>query len=355
MVSALMLVIGVGLLIGGAHWLVEGAAALAHRLGVSALIVGLTVVAFGTSAPELAVSVQAALDGQAGVSVGNVVGSNIFNVLCILGVCGLILPLVVSADLIRNDLPVMLAVSGLVWWLAADGSLSRPEAALLLTCLLAYLVSLYWRSRRLPAEAEALAVLSLPAQLGRIVLGLVLLVLGARFTVEGAVAIATALGVSQVIIGLTLVAAATSLPELVTSLVAARRGHADMAVGNVVGSNIFNLLAVLGLAGLVSVEPIAVAGQLLRLDIPLMTVVALVCLPVFFTGRRIDRGEAAWMLASFLAYLCCLVLEALQHPFAAHLEMAATLLLLPVGLLLIAQSIQQAQNSGHSPDQSGRS
>lgn len=355
MISFLWLCMGAALLIGGAHWLVAGAAALARRLGVSVLIIGLTVVAFGTSAPELAVSVKAALDGETGVSVGNVVGSNIFNVLCILGICGLITPLAVSAELIRKDLPIMLAASGLVWWMASDGRLSVPEAAALLSGLLAYLASLYWRSRQLPQAPEALVPLSVPAQLVRILSGLVLLVVGARLTVQGAVELATALGVSQTIIGLTLVAGATSLPELVTSLVAARRGHADMAVGNVVGSNIFNLLAVLGLAGLVSGAPLAIGEQLLRLDIPLMTAVALVCLPVFFTGRRIDRAEAAWLLGSFVAYLCCLVLEALQHPFAAPLEMAAKLLLLPVGLLLIAQSVQQSQHRDTSPPQSGRS
>ncbi|WFM72287.1 calcium/sodium antiporter [Halomonas sp. CKK8] len=308
---------GLLLLILGAEGLVRGASRLATRVGMSPLIIGLTVVAFGTSSPELAVSLKAALDDQAGIAMGNVVGSNIFNVLFILGVSGLIVPLVVAQQLIRFDIPLMVGLSLAVLLLAMDGGVSRLDGVLLVAGLGAYLVFLFRQNAKAPSMEAAPDGESAPSSLGINLLyvgvGLAMLVLGSRWLVGGAVSFAQSLGISEQVIGLTIIAAGTSLPEVVTSIIAALRGERDIAVGNVVGSNVFNLLGVLGLTGLLAPSGIAVSDALLGFDIPVMIVVALACLPICFTGGVINRWEGGVLLAYYLAYTLYLILAATDH------------------------------------------
>lgn len=320
----IFLVLGLVLLVAGADLLVRGASRLALRFGISPLVVGLTVVAFGTSAPELAVSVQAGLEGQAGLAVGNIVGSNIFNVLMVLGLAALITPLLVSQQLVRIDVPLVVAASVLLWIMAFDGIISLFDGLLLTAGIIGYTVFAIQQSRKegtaVQAEYEqefgnekSPWLARLPVQIALIIGGLALLVLGASWLVDSAVTIARALGVSEVIIGLTIVAAGTSLPELATSVVAALRGERDIAVGNVIGSCLFNLLGIIGIAALVTPGGLEVAASMIRFDIPVMVAVALACLPVFAAGHLIRRWQGALFLGYYLAYVLYLVLAATEH------------------------------------------
>ncbi len=317
----LWLVLGLALLVGGAELLVRGASQLAARVGISPLVIGLTVVAYGTSAPELAVSLQSSLTGQADISVGNVVGSNIFNVLAILGLSSAIAPLVVSRQLIRLDVPLMIGVSLLLLFFGLDGRINNSDGIVLFVGAVAYTAFLMIQSRKeSEGQEEAIDLEKIPLNLppwlfhtGLILAGLGLLVLGANWLVGSAVTIAQALGVSELVIGLTVVAAGTSLPELATSLVASLRGERDLAVGNVVGSNIFNILAVIGLSSAVAPNGIALSPAALRFDIPIMIAVAIACLPIFFTGYKIARWEGILFLGYFVAYTTYLILQSTQH------------------------------------------
>jgi cation:H+ antiporter len=323
-VTAVLLLVGLVLLVLGGEFLVRGASKLATSIGISALVVGLTVVAFGTSAPELAVSVQATWAGQTDIALGNVVGSNIFNVLLILGVSALIVPLVVAGQMIRQEVPIMVGASLLLYVLALDQHISRIEGVVFVVLLAGYTFMLIRQSRRetaaLREEYEGEVHIAtkawddhLAAQIGLIVVGLVLLVFGAKALVAGAVAIAESLGVSELVIGLTIVAGGTSLPEVAASITAAIKGQRDIAVGNVVGSNIFNIFAVLGFAAVSSPAGLTVSASLLEFDMLVMLAVAVACLPVFFTGNVIARWEGGVFLAYYVAYTTYLVLDAQGH------------------------------------------
>lgn len=319
----LFFVLGLAALVGGAELLVRGASRLSLSFGISPLVVGLTVVAFGTSAPELAVSVQSATTGRADIAMGNVVGSNIMNILFILGASALIVPLVVASQLIRQEVPIMIGVSLLLLALAADGVISGRDGLLLVALLAAYVAFLIRQSRRRNQEqnegcpAEFCAQRSWDdhwaIQVLLVAAGLGLLALGAHWLVEAAVAFARQLGMSELVIGLTIVAIGTSFPEIATSLMAAVRGERDIAVGNVVGSNIFNIAGVLGVAGLAAPAGIPVHASVLWFDLPVMIAVSLACLPVFFTGSRIARWEGALFLGLYVAYLAYLILAAQKH------------------------------------------
>jgi cation:H+ antiporter len=318
--TVLAFVAGLGLLVLGAEWLVRGASRLAAALGISPLVIGLTVVAYGTSAPEMAVSVKSAWAGQPDLALGNVVGSNVFNVLFILGASALIAPLVVSSQLIRLDVPILVGLSFLTLVLAGDGSIGRLDGALLFAGAIAYTVFQIRQSRResaaagTPQEEDPGGKRSpLAVNLAFVGAGLLLLVVGSRWLVAGAVAFAHALGVSELVVGLTVVAAGTSLPEVATSVLAALRGQRDIAVGNVVGSNIFNLLSVLGLSALVSPGGLPAPAALLRFDLPVMVAVAVACLPIFASGAVIARWEGALFLFYYVAYTAYVVLEAQRH------------------------------------------
>ncbi len=324
--NVLMFIGGLVLLVVGANTLVRGASRLAMSFGISPLVVGLTIVAFGTSAPEVAVSIGAVLDGKTDIAIGNVVGSNIFNGLFILGISALIAPLVVNIQLIRQEVPIMLGASLLLLVLALDGRISFLDGGLLFGLLVAYTVFLVLQSRRETQAARDEFAEALPpaatgawdshwaAQIGLIAAGLAALVFGSDYLVQASVNFAKAMGVSDLVIGLTIVAAGTSMPEVATSIAAAVKGERDIAVGNVVGSNTFNILGCLGLSGLVSGDlGLGMAPSLLAFDIWVMLAVALACLPVFMTGREIARWEGGVFLGYYVAYVAYLVLAAQQH------------------------------------------
>lgn len=350
------LALGLLFLTLGADWLVRGASRLATALGVRPLLVGLTVVAFGTSAPEVAVSVEAALAGTGDVALGNVVGSNIFNVLLVLGLAAVVRPLLVQKQLVRLDVPVMIGVSILPLLLALDGRLGRIEASALLAGGFLYVGVLALLARRdgegapesgegsrkgdgSPGEPGApTAPPEAPSASwwdgGRVILGLAGLVLGATLLIDSATVIARAAGVSELVIGLTLVAASTSLPEAATSIVAGLKGERDLAVGNVVGSNIFNVLFVLGAAGAVVPSGLEVPPGALTFDFPIMIAVALACLPIFFTGGRISRGEGLVFLAYYAIYLVYLFLDASMHDARDEFGAVVLFAVLPFTLLV---------------------
>ena len=343
---------GLAALVVGANALVRGASKLALSLGLSSLVVGLTVVAFGTSAPELAVSVGAAMDGRTDIAVGNVVGSNIFNVLLILGVSALIVPLLVHTQLIRQEVPIMIGVTVLLCVLILDGRLTMWEGALLFGLLLAYTVFVIRQSRRetRAAQAEFDAELQpaapgawdsrLSVQILLIVVGLALLVLGARGVVTAAVAFAQAIGISELIIGLTIVAAGTSLPEVAASITAAIKGERDIAVGNIVGSNIFNILGVLGLSALVAGSAgLVIADAVLNFDAWVMLAVAVACLPIFLTGREIARWEGGVFVAYYVAYVAFLILQAQQHAALEAYSTAMMLFVVPLTIITLVVAI----------------
>ncbi|MEA3300087.1 MAG: calcium/sodium antiporter [Pseudomonadota bacterium] len=345
--AMIFLVLGLALLIVGAELLVRGASRLALRFGISPLVIGLTVVALGTSSPELAVGVQAGLAGQSDIAVGNIVGSNIFNVLFILGLAALILPLAVSQQLVRLDVPLMIGTSLLFWIMALDGRIGRFDGLLLLAGIIAYTVFAIRQGRREgPAiEAEYAQefgaadngwLARLPVQLTLIAVGLALLVLGASWLVDGAVAIARVLGVSEVVIGLTIIAAGTSLPEVATSIVAALRGERDIAVGNVVGSNLFNLLGIGGIAALVTPGGLEVVAPLLHLDLPVMVAVAFACLPIFATGHRIARWEGALFIGYYAAYVSYLILASTGHAALSAFSGVMLGFVLPITVVTLA-------------------
>lgn len=330
-ISLLEVVVGLALLTFGANRLVFGAASLGRRLGLSAIVIGLTVLATGTSAPEVAVSVQASMSGRGEVAIGNVIGSNIFNVLVVLGLSAVAGALTVQRQLVRLDLPVMLGVAVLPLLLGIDGSLSQREGYLLLALLLAYVSVLVWSTRGDPALETSVPALSWGRTALYLGVGLASLILGASLLVGGASDIARAFGISELVIGLTLVAVGTSLPELATSLAAARQGERDMAVGNVVGSNIFNVLGVLGAGA--AVAEIPVAPGVLNFDLPVMIAVTLACVPVFWTGCRIARTEGAVLVAYYVLYLAYLLLNATSHDLEDDFRFAIISFVIPLTLL----------------------
>jgi len=340
---------GLGLLGVGAELLVRGASRLALAVGLSPLVVGLTVVAMGTSAPEVAVSVGAVLAGQSDIAIGNVVGSNIFNVLVILGLSALIVPLVVHAQVIRQEVPIMIAVSVLLVIMVLDRVIGMFEGGILVALLIAYNWFVVAQSRRATRAAAAEVDMPEPGpgsgrwtdkplvQVGMIVVGLAGLIAGSRLLVTASVAFAEALGMSELVIGLTIVAAGTSLPEVATSITAAIKGERDIAVGNVVGSNIFNILACLGLSGLVSgAGGISIAPSVMSFDIWVMLATAVACIPVFLSGREIARWEGFVFIAYYVFYVTYLILAAEQHAALATMTTAMVYFVIPLTLVTAA-------------------
>lgn len=342
---------GLAILIIGAEWLVRGAARIAGWAGISPLVIGLTVVAFGTSAPELAINVQSALAGQPDIAIGNVVGSNIANVLLILGVSAAIAPLMVQQQVVRQDVPIMIGISIATYLFALDGLLSTLEGFILFGALLFYIWFLIRQSRKETnkevekeyeteyAPHEQKSARNWAINIGLIVIGLGMLVLGADWMVGSAVAVAKWLGVDELVIGLTVVAVGTSLPELATSVTAAIKGERDIAVGNVVGSNIFNLMSVLGLSAIIVPVGIPVSQAALNFDIPVMIAVALASFPVFLTAGKIFRWEGIIFVAYYVAYTTYLVLNATGHNALPMFSNVMIWFVLPITALTLAISL----------------
>jgi len=356
LISVAKLIGGLVLLVAGGEFLVRFASRLATSFGISALVVGLTVVAMGTSAPEMVVSTVSAWQGKTDIAYGNVVGSNICNVLLILGLSATVAPLVVQRKMVRVDTPVMVAAAALAYGLALDGVVGRFDGLLLIVLLVVYMVWSVRASLATPSALEEqfekeLAPKKLLTTYGRplLVLGilasLALLVVGSDLFVDGAASIARRFGVSELVIGLTVVAAGTSMPEVVTSLVATLRGERDIAVGNVVGSNLFNTLGVLGGAASIAPEGVAVSSTALHVDTPLMLAACFACLPVFYSGWRISRGEGLMFLAYYVAYTSYLVLDAQGVAAAATLGRVVLWAALPVTGLALASASWRWRNA----------
>lgn len=308
----LITIAGLFLLLAGGEGLVRGAVGLARRMGISPFIVGLTIVGFGTSAPELVVSVDAALAGAPGIAVGNVIGSNLANMMLIIGAAALLCPLTVHPDALRRDSFVMVGATVLFVVFAYDGTLTRLIGAGLICALFVYLAFSLWSDSRQNSpsatlhreEAEEVSVVwpqQLWALIASVVLGLAALVVGSRFAVIGATAIAREAGISEEVIGLTLVAVGTSLPELATAIMAAKRGHADVCIGNVIGSNIFNLLGIAGAAALVT--PLSFNMNVIQTDLWSLFAVTGIFVAFMMTGRRILRWEGFILLILYTIYI----------------------------------------------------
>lgn len=350
-----LIIAGLVLLVIGGELLVRGASALAVVIGISPLVIGLTVVAFGTSAPELAVSVQAGMQGAGDIAIGNVVGSNIFNILFVLGACALLAPLVVSMQLVRREVPILIGVSFLLGFMALDGQIGLIDGLALTSGIVIYTAWSVISSRRetaaaqaeyakefgAPPEGPAHGARMIATNLGLLLGGLVLLVLGSSWLVEGATSLAQALGVSDVIIGLTIVAAGTSLPEVVTSVMATIKGERDIAIGNAVGSSIFNILSIVGIASLVTPGGLNVPQSIINFDLPIMIATAVACLPIFFSGMTIARWEGALLFGYYFAYTAYLVLAATAHDaLPAYSAVMASFVLPLTALTLIVIGFQ---------------
>jgi cation:H+ antiporter len=332
---------GLFLLIGGADLLVRGASKLAVQIGMSPLVIGLTVVAFGTSAPELAIGLQSGSAGEMDLLLGNVIGSNIFNVLFVLGISAIITPLLVSRKLVKLDVPFMVGISIVLYFFCVNGVISRIEGGVLFLVLCVYIGYLIYDSRSENSEKQIQLNIEYAKSaewhwfwyLLLIGVGLALLVLGARWLVESAVKFAEYLGLSSLIIGLTIVAVGTSLPEVATSIVASLKGERDMAVGNIVGSNLFNMMCIIGLTAVILPEDIPVSAGILGFDLPVMIAVMVACLPIFFTGHLIARWEGILFFVYYIIYTSYLILAAGQHDLLPLLNSAMVWFVLPLTII----------------------
>jgi cation:H+ antiporter len=329
-----------GLLLGG-EMLVRGASRLATAAGIPPLIVGLTVVAFGTSSPEIAVMAQAAFGGQPGLIIGNVVGSNIANVLLILGLSAMAAPLIVARRLIRLETPLMILVSFAMLLVALDGRVTRLEGLILFAGFLAHLLFMLREQRGAARasrnEAKIVNWIWKDWMWNALLIfgGLTLLVICSNWLVGGAIALARALGVSELILGLTIIAIGTSIPELVTSIIAGLRGERDIAVGNVIGSNIFNILAGLSLTALIAPDGVQVSQAALRFDIPVMIAAAVACLPIFYIGHKISRWEGGLFVGYYIAYTIYLILTATRHHTASQFRIVMLWFVIPLTVVTL--------------------
>ncbi|MBO6576277.1 MAG: calcium/sodium antiporter [Rhodothermales bacterium] len=318
----LLFILGLGALYLGADWLVRGASAIALRLGIRPMVIGLTIVAVGTSMPELLLNVVAVLDGQDALAIGNIVGSNIANIALILGITALLLPLTVEPEALKKEYPMMLGITLLFWFLASNGRIGRIDGIILVACLFAFMAYILIANRRssappvdLPLEEEKEGAVgdTLIARLrsstwGRVayvVFGMVMLAIGADLLVDSAVGMADILGIHPGVIGLTALAVGTSLPELAASLVSALRGESDLSVGNVLGSNMLNIMFVVGLVALI--QPMTIDPDALRLHFPIMVGFTLLLFPLAWTHQRINRYEGGLLLSGFVAYFAYLL------------------------------------------------
>lgn len=352
-IDSVLLVVGFALLIGGAELLVRGASKIALLFGISPLVVGLTVVAFGTSSPEGAVSVFSAFSDQSGIAVGNIIGSNIMNILIVIGLSTVIMPMVVSEQVIQLQVPLVIAASVAFFIMALDGTIGTFDGFILFSAIIIYTVWAIRKSRReqrevkdaysedyvIPEEKDKNKARAITINSIITVTGILILVAAAHMLVEGASDIAAILGVSDLIIGLTIVALGTSLPELATSVVAGIKKRRDIAVGNIIGSNLFNILAVIGLSSLVAPNGIAVPESAINFDIPVMTAVAFACLPIFFTGHRICRWEGFLFLSYYGFYLTYLILSARSGSPPSLFKTVTLFFVIPLTVITIVISV----------------
>lgn len=302
-----LLIVGFVLLIKGADFFVDGASSIAAKLKVPSLIIGLTVVSLGTSLPEAAVSVSASLSGNNAISLGNVIGSNIFNLLVVVGVSSVILPIVTDNDILKRDMPINIALTAILCLMLTDGNLSRIDAALLLVLLASYMFILIRSALKNRTGEDEQKVLSWVKSLIFVIAGASAIILGGELVVDSATAIAITLGMGETLVGLTIVALGTSLPELVTSVIAAKKGDLGIAMGNVVGSCIFNILFILGMAGVI--QPMS-ADSAFFIDTGILIGVCIMVLTFAFTKRKTSRIEGAVSLLVYAAYTAYIIMRA---------------------------------------------
>ncbi len=361
-VPSLLILVGFVVLIAGGEVLVRGASGMARAMHISPLIVGLTVVAFCTSCPELAVCLDAAFAGEADLAVGNIVGSCICNILLVLGLSAMVGALVVRARLIRLEVPLMILAAVLTLVFGFNGSIDRVDGLIFVALLVGYMTWTVIASRReSKAVKEELAkrgdghgaksgLSVVLGNLGLVCVGVILLVIASGWVVNGATSIAVILGVSSLMIGLTIVAIGTSLPEVATCVIASLRGERDLAVGNVIGSNIMNILAVLGLSAVIAPDGILVSDAALRSDIPIMIIVSFACLPIFFTGHRIERWEGALFFVYYLIYMAYLILGQINDAAAHKLGWVVVVFVIPLTaitlLVLLLRSLKPEEEAG---------
>jgi len=359
--SIAFILVGIGALVIGADWLIRGASRIAARTGLSSVVIGLTVVAFGTSAPELAVSlgdVARGDDGAGAIAIGNVVGSNIANILLALGFAAAVGgALIVAQRIVRIDVPIMIGVSVLLLVFSLDHRLDRWEGIVLTVGLVVYVTWTVVSARRKTAdqvvteyddalEPESLKASPVWVDMLYVLGGLVFLVVGAQALVSGASDIAVDLGVSDLVIGLTVVAIGTSLPEVATTVVAAMRGQRDLAVGNAVGSNLFNILAVLGITAIVSPSALPVPPSAVQVDIPVMIAVAVACLPIFMNGHVLKRWEGIIFCLMYLGYLGWLVLDATESRYGESYSSIMLFFVVPIiALTMIGIGVRSRDSS----------
>ena len=332
-------------LIAGAELLIRGSAKAALFFGMSPLVVGLTIVAMGTSAPELAVSIHSGMEGKAGIALGNVIGSNIINILLILGVSAIITPLRVDQRLVQIEVPIMIAASFIVFFMAMNGNISRTEGVLLFSGIIFYILYTFRKSSREKAKVieeyesefgsrKDITKKSLFFSMIFIVVGFVLLIKGSEYLVDGAVFIARYFDVSEFIISILIIAMGTSLPEAATSIVAGIKGENDIAVGNAIGSNIFNLLSVLGAASIFAPGGIDVDPEALYFDIPVMIAVAIACLPIFI-AQPITRARGSLFFGYFVAYVIFLIFSTINHPYLITYKQIMLLFVIPLTVVTL--------------------
>ena len=336
---------GIALLFTGGEIFVQGSIALSLILGIPQIVIGLTVVSLGTSSPELFVSVNSFLQGSDALAVSNVVGSNIFNVMVVLGSSALVLPLKVKSRLVRRDVPLLLGVSAAVWGMASSGNITWQAG---LSLLIALIINTIWEIKTAIEEPQKAKEAEpeinsnsesngLIYSIFKLIVGIILLTFGSKFLVSGASSIALLLGVSEAIIGLTIVSIGTSMPELVTSLVAAIRGRTDLAIGNVVGSSLLNQLLVLGGCALLSGNRgLEVNQVLINKDLPIMVIASIACMPIFWTKGKISRGEGGTLLCLYILYLADKIIPIIEPSFYETYRILIMFLVMPITTLIIS-------------------
>jgi len=308
LVNYLLVLLAIVMLYFGADWLVKGSSSLAARLGISPLVIGLTVVAFGTSMPEMFVSVNAAIENHSGITIGNVIGSNIFNICIILGFAAVFNPLIVRLQLIKIDMPVMILATLLFWVFFSNNQISRFEAVVFFMLFLIYTFFTVYYSKREKVKLTLIDIeneykakyKSWTIEVLLIGLGFLVLIFGSNFLVTGSIEIAKFFNINETIIGLTIIAAGTSMPELATSIVAAVKKESDISIGNIIGSNIFNLLAILGVSGMI--KPL-IADKINLIDLGIMVITALLLFPIMKSSMKIKRWEGVLLLVIYASYL----------------------------------------------------
>jgi cation:H+ antiporter len=345
--TVLLFIIGLVTLIGGAELFLKSVDKFGLAWSVSPVVMGLTVVAFATGAPELAISLQAAAEGKPDLVLGNILGSNIANILLILGIAGLVQPLNITNRIIKIDVPVVIGASALIYILALDGLLTLADGLIVFAALVAYSIFMYSQIKKdreankkkssedQPKLGEPVTTLFYGKYILLLLSGLVLIVMGSRWMVDAAVEIAGILGISELVIGLTIVSIGTSLPEVATSLSAVRKGDSDTAVANVMGSNLYNILLTLSLTIIVAPGALVVSPDAINFDFPFMIIVASACLPLFWPAKELNRTVAAGFIFYYLVYLSYLVLTSIGHSFANSMEWGMIWLVIPITLILI--------------------